>query len=76
MELVKNLNSKLVLTMMLSKIELNTTLVQSMRLFQVLELDGISAGSKEGAQESLSKIDTAITKVSGQRAELMPFKTD
>lgn len=35
-----------------------------------LGLDGISAASKQGAQESLTNIDSAIEKVSGQRAEL------
>jgi len=35
-----------------------------------LDLGGIEAKSKSGAQEALSKIDSAITKVSGQRAEL------
>ncbi|MDA9793182.1 flagellin [Bacteriovoracaceae bacterium] len=35
-----------------------------------LGIDGISAGSKVGAQESLESIDNAITKVSGQRAGL------
>jgi flagellin len=35
-----------------------------------LGIDGISAASKVGAQESLESIDNAITKVSGQRAGL------
>lgn len=35
-----------------------------------LDLDGISAAEKGSAQDALSKIDSAITKVSGQRAEL------
>jgi len=35
-----------------------------------LGIDGISAASKGGAQEALSQIDDAITKVSGQRAQL------
>ncbi|MGK0367734.1 MAG: flagellin [Thermoproteota archaeon] len=35
-----------------------------------LGLDGITAASKEGAQNSLESIDGAIEKVSGQRAEL------
>ena len=35
-----------------------------------LEIDGIDVTSKEGAQESLAKIDAAVEKVSGQRAEL------
>lgn len=35
-----------------------------------LEIDDIDVTSKEGAQESLAKIDAAVEKVSGQRAEL------
>ena len=35
-----------------------------------LDIDGIDVTSKEGAQESLAKIDAAVEKVSGQRAEL------
>lgn len=50
------------------RIEYNTGSINS--TLGSLELDGISAGSKEGAQEALMKIDSAITKVSGQRAEL------
>jgi flagellin len=50
------------------RIEYNTGSINS--TLGSLELDGISAGSKEGAQKALMKIDSAITKVSGQRAEL------
>jgi flagellin len=35
-----------------------------------LDIDDIDVTSKEGAQESLAKIDAAVEKVSGQRAEL------
>lgn len=35
-----------------------------------LGIDGLSVNSKEGAQDSLETIDSAISKVSGQRAEL------
>lgn len=35
-----------------------------------LGIDGLSVGSKEGAQDSLEIVDAAISRVSGQRAEL------
>jgi flagellin len=35
-----------------------------------LDIDGIDVTSKDGAQDALAKIDAAVEKVSGQRAEL------
>ena len=45
------------------------TTAQNAKL-EALGIDGISVGSKEGAQSALSTIDSAIEMVSGQRASL------
>lgn len=50
------------------RISFNTEMLNS--TLGSLGVDGIAVSSKEGAQESLSMLDDAIQKVSGQRAEL------